>query len=136
MVHLKNANSGKLEARRFCAREMASHLAERAKLAGGGGQFSVCSIFAMKEFEAWLIAGVESLSNARVGTLNARVVPPKNIEDIRGAKAWLSKRMQLKYKPSIHQLPMSEAVDLTEIRAQNLRSFRRLEKAIDELVTA
>jgi hypothetical protein len=44
-----------------CARRVASMLGQDARAARAGEAYSLGSVFAMKEFETWLLAGIESL---------------------------------------------------------------------------
>jgi hypothetical protein len=55
--------------RAFCARDKAWELSKFAREAGAGSLFSVATVFAVKEFETWLIAGVESLAASRFPTV-------------------------------------------------------------------
>ena len=128
--------------RSFCARLVSADLSQRARAAGGGALFSVASVFALQEFESWLIAGVDSLTgknlpDGRPGIKAGIVVPGGDLEDApRDAKGWLKKNMIAGYKETADQQPLTELVDLGAIRRRQLRSFRRLENAIQQLVTA
>ena len=121
---------------------MARSLAERAAGAGAGRLFSLACVFALQEFESWLIAGVESLAGRRLPDGRAGVMakhPPKpsKIEVApRDAKGWLDRAMATGYKATTDQEPLTKIVELDAIRAAGLRSFRRLESAIDDLVDA
>ena len=126
----------------FCARRAAAELATRAHAAGGGKLFSVAVVFALQEYESWLIAGVKSLAGRPLsgnlrGVLPGTAPPDGDLEaSPREAKEWLSKFMPDGYKPTTHQQPLSEIVDIATIRERHLRSFRRFENAVRELVTA
>jgi hypothetical protein len=37
------------------------------------------------------------------------------------------------YKPTTHQLPLTQMLDIEELRSQGLRSFARLERALAEI---
>lgn len=49
----------------FCAKTYAGLLAEKAREEGAGTKFSLAVVFAMAEFESWLIAGCSKLSDLR-----------------------------------------------------------------------
>jgi hypothetical protein len=125
----------------FCPRDLGCYLSRRACEAGGGRTFSVASVFALREYESWLIAGVESLAgkllpNGRAG-VRAGVVPPGgDLEAMRDAKGWLNRQMASGYKPTTDQKPLTELADIDLIRRRNLRSFRRLASAVEQLVGA
>ncbi len=55
-----------VEGQPFCAVEVARRLAERAAIIGAGQLFSLACVFAIQEFESWLIAAVESLAGKRL----------------------------------------------------------------------
>lgn len=128
----------------FCARHAAFDLATAAKEAGGGSQFSVAVVFACREFESWLIAGIESLADRPLSDGRVLIdkydprrdpIPPE-VEAARGAKEWLSKLAKTGYKPTRDQEELTKIVDLDAIRARRLRSFRRFEAAVSQLVGA
>ena len=124
----------------FCARESALELIGIAKERGAGHRFSLAVVFACMEFESWLIAGIGSLTGKDLID-KAVVIPsnfklPVNIETApRDAKKYLH-RMLSGYRPTRHQAMLTEMVDLNTIREQNMRSFRRLENALDEMILA
>lgn len=126
----------------FCAKSKAWELSKLARHAGAGSQFSVATVFAVKEFETWLIAGVESLvgrtlPDNRKGVRAGVIAPSGNLEEQpRDAKGWLSRNMHNGYKPSTDQKHLTQMVDLETIRKRGLRSFRRFEKALQELIDA
>jgi hypothetical protein len=128
----------------FCAMKAAQHLSQLARQAGGGSFFSVAIVIALQEYESWLIAGVEWLAgktypDGRPGIQRDAVSPSGNLEEApRDAKKWLSSHMNEGYKPTVDQGPLTRLLlkeDLTLVR-QRMRSFRRLEHAIQVLVDA
>ncbi len=127
---------------KFCARNKAWELSRFARQAGAGSHFSVATVFAVQEYETWLIAGVESLAgkpfpDGRRGVNQGVVAPSGNLEEApRGAKGWLNGKMSRGYKPAKDQKALTEMVDLDLIRGRALRSFRRLENAVRELADA
>jgi hypothetical protein len=54
----------------------------------------------------------------------------------RDAKGWLSKSIVNGYKETLHQEPLSAAVDLKQMRDRKMRSFRRLETSVEMLLEA
>ena len=76
------------------------------------------------EFESWFLAGAESL-RGRHGLAND-LVPPQDPESIRGAKEWLSDRMESsrKYTEVLDQPALAALVDLEMARRKNQKSFR------------
>lgn len=126
----------------FCAKTIAKELAARATKVGAGSLFSVAVVLATQEFETWLIAGISSLAgveldNGRSGVREGVKAPDLDIESApRNAKGWLSDRMEMGYKPTLDQAPLTKRVDLDVIRARKLRSFKRLEDALNSIITA
>ncbi len=135
---LQDGDTAPLPGQPFCAKEVGASLTERARTTGAGTQFSVSCVFALQEYESWLIAGVESLAgkplpDGRTGAC----APAGDLESApRNAKGWLSQQMENGYKETTHQEPLTDMVDLTVVRQRNLRSFRRLESALRELIEA
>lgn len=81
-------------------------------------------VLANREFEAWFIAGAESLNGQRGFT------PPRGMnrhpETIRGAKEWLSANMVSgKYRETTDQPAFSARIDIPMV-CENSRSFRKL----------
>ena len=132
----------KVQGEVFCAAEVAKKLAQTATLARGGDPFSVATVFACQEFESWLIAGVESLSgrtleDGRRGVEAGTQPPDGDLESKpRDAKGWLSKVMASGYNPVKDQAILTRLVDLESIRNRRMRSFRRLENAVSQIVSA
>ena len=131
-----------VEKQPFCAMRAARRLAAEAQKVGAGSLFSVAIVFACMEFESWLIGGVQSLVNQAfsenrqgIRTLNKQV--PNDPETApRDAKGWLRSVMTTGYKPSRDQAELTRLVDLDAIRNRNLRSFGRMESALQGLVAA
>lgn len=139
---LLDGDEDRVAGKLFCAAEAARMLAREARQARAGELFSVAAVFACQEFESWLIAGVESLagekfSDGRPGVTGGTTPPAQDLElTPRDAKRWLSRVIQSGYNPPRDQAALTELVDLDLIRSRPMRSFRRLESAIQELVTA
>jgi hypothetical protein len=130
------------DARNFCARREAIRLAELAATVGAGSFFSFSSVFACCEYESWLLAGIESLAgkplpDGQPEVPQGTVALAGDLESApRNAKGKLAQLMDGGYKPATHQDQLSRIVDLDTIRSKNLRSFRRLENATNEIVAA
>jgi hypothetical protein len=126
----------------FCARDIGCDLSRRARTVGAGSLFSVACVFALQEFESWLIAGIESVAGKKLADDRISIpadikVPPGNLEEApRGAKGWLNQHMPTGYRETVHQELLTRAIDLNAIRQRGLRSFRRLESALWQLVEA
>ena len=123
----------------FCARDAARTLADDARAARGGEAFSVAVVFAMKEFEAWLLAGVESLRGRTLadgrGTVpNDAKCPEIDVEAKRGAKEEF-KAVVPGYEQSLDQGVLARDVDLARVH-DRCRSFRRFRSAIEQLADA
>lgn len=122
----------------FCAATAARALAVEANKAGAGSICSLAVVFACVEYETWLIAGVESLAgkpfpDGRVGLPSGTVFPSGDPES--HGKRWIEKKWP-GYKPAIHQKELTELLDLNVVRAKELRSFKRLDNAMNQLIRA
>jgi hypothetical protein len=95
----------------------------------------VAIVLAHKEYEAWFLAGIESLAGQH--NLSLKITAPPNCEDIRDAKRWISEHMPPGkiYKETTHQAAMSACFDL-EHAADRSRSFQRLISAIESILNA
>ena len=90
---------------------------------------------ANREYESWFIASLESI--APLAGINETTPVPQNIENIRGAKEWLSRRMARgePYKPTLHQADFSSAVDI-DLARQRSPSFDRFCREVERLLSA
>jgi hypothetical protein len=88
-------------------------------------------VIAWREYEAWLLAAVDSLRAHPAVRDNART--PANPEGNRGAKGRLENLMLESYKETLHQAKFSAQIDLKMAQA-NSRSFRRMVHAVEALV--
>lgn len=93
----------------------------------------VVVVAAVREYEAWFLAGAHSLRGKR-GLPNDLERPP-DVEAIRDAKGWLSARMPSRYSPTLDQPALTMALDLAEAQ-QHSRSFRKLMKGLSLLGSA
>jgi hypothetical protein len=144
VLALLDGDIDKVEGQQFCPGAVARLLAERSKAARGGDAFSVACVFAQREFESWLIAGIDSLAGRslpdgapgiRAGVTSDHINPELAPRD---AKEWLRQHIPGGYKPTTHLKSLTDLLvkDLSVIRSRNLRSFVQFEKAIGELAAA
>ncbi|MEX0885958.1 MAG: DUF4276 family protein [Phycisphaeraceae bacterium] len=123
---------------RFCACHAARWLADAARTIGGGVNFSVAIVFAMQEYEAWLLASVASFAGAELSRGKGFVAPgldaPAEPESIRGAKKALQEMVGA-YAEINDQLMLTRYIDF-QLVGQKCPSFLRLKRAIQQLVDA
>jgi hypothetical protein len=139
---LQDGDLSRVRGEDFCPWRFGARLAEWARDAGGGSVFSVASVFACMEYESWLIACADRLAgqalpDGRPGVRAGTAVPPDDLEKApRDAKGWLDRCMDEGYKNTRDQGPLTQLMTghLDAVRARNLRSFRRLESALCQLV--
>lgn len=122
----------------FCAATAAKLMAEAATRIGAGKNFSLAVVFACVEFETWIIAGAETLAGKAFD--DGRPILPKNIKFPAGhpeshGKRWLEQNCP-GYRPRRDQGPLTKLVDWQVVRDKNLRSFRRLDNAIGQILSA
>lgn len=126
----------------FCATEAARRLVEQAQAVGAGVTFSVAVVFACQEYESWILAALESLAGKKLpdgslGVVADAVAPEGDLELApRDAKGAMRRLLPTGYKPTIHQALLTDLMDLECVRRRPMRSFRRLESAIEQLVAA
>lgn len=111
-----------------CPAELGPDLLRRAKGLRPDADFLIT--LAYREYESWFIAAAESLRGCC--GLPMELSPPSDIDSIRGAKEWLSRRMPRKYDPLVHQLEFTKHMDLEQASA--LPSFRRFRERIQEFL--
>lgn len=97
--------------------------------------FPVVIVFAYREYEAWFLAGLPSIA-ASTALLPDGLTYLADPEAKRGVKEWLSNQMPRgrKYEPTQHQALFTRSLDFQQ--ARQAPSFRRLERALDELLNA
>jgi len=127
----------------FCVKRSGEALVEEAREVGAGKTFSLACVFARQEYESWLLAGVSSLAGkplspgGRPGVRADAVAPVGDLELApRDAKGSMNALMTSGYNPPRDQAALTRLVDLEEIRRRQMRSFRRLESALAQLVDA
>lgn len=139
---VQDGDLSRIRGEAFCPPGFGLRLAEWARNAGGGSVFSVASVFACMEYESWLIACADylagiSLPDGRPGIRSGTTIPTGDLEAMpRDAKGWLDGCMDAGYKNTRDQEPLTQLMvkHLDALRARNLRSFRRLETALQQLV--
>ena len=111
-----------LDADDDCPAELGPRILERAQRVAPHRPISV--VLANREFEAWFLAGAESLNGKRGFTyVEAREFDP---EATRDAKGWLSERMGAnRYRETTDQPAFAALLDLPLAHARS-RSFRKL----------
>jgi len=114
----------------FCTKETARTLAKMAQEhARAGDVFSFAVVFAIKEFESWILAGHPDFYTQMGG---------KNVEDSpRDAKRRI-KELKGGYQETLDQAPMVRKIELEPLltREPRVRSFVRLDHAVRELIEA
>jgi hypothetical protein len=92
----------------------------------------IAVVLAEKEFEAWFLAAAESLRGKR--GLPRNLQPPKNPESIRGAKEWLSKKMNPErvYSETTDQPALTAEFDMELARCAG--SFDKCFRDIQNLI--
>ena len=117
----------------FCAATIAEFLALQAQAVGAGSLFSLAVVFARQEYESWLIAG-HSEPDLRLKPGVALLTG--NLEDApRSAKEWLVRNRRDGYKPTRHQKSLTSTLNF-DLLAPRMRSFRRLENAVQQIIAA
>lgn len=116
-----------------CPKELAPTLAAWAQEAAGTTPCAV--VMANREYEAWLLAGVESLRGT--AGIRADAAQHPDPESPRDAKSELESRMRpgFSYSPTVDQASLTASVDL--VRAyRSCRSFRKLVAAFGVFLAA
>lgn len=111
-----------------CPLELATSLARAAQSA----PVPVEIVIAWREFEAWLLASMESLRAHPLLRDDAAV--PDNPEARRDAKGVLSSQMTETYRETRHQVKLTAAMDLTMASSRS-RSFQRMVHAVQRLLS-
>ena len=95
----------------------------------------VAVVLAKHEFEAWFLAAAESLRGRR--GLRNNIHSPDDPEAIRGAKEWLSQRMQRgeTYKSKQDQPALTKLFDMEQARQADSfdKCYRDIVRLLDEL---
>jgi hypothetical protein len=114
-----------------CPAQLGRHLLERAT--SSRPDLCISVVLACREYEAWFLAGAESLAGKR--SLSQDLLSPPNAEAIRDAKRWLTDRMQgsAAYSATQDQAALTAVLDL-EIARKRSRSLRKLWKEVESIM--
>lgn len=95
----------------------------------------VAVVLAKWEYESWFLAAAESLATSRV--LVAGLAAPPRPEEVRGAKEWLSDRMEgsRRYKETLDQPALTAVFDIGTARRRS-DSFDKCCRDITRLLGA
>jgi hypothetical protein len=101
-----------LDADDGCPADLATTLLARARATS---DLDISIVLAKREFEAWFLAAAVSLRGRR--GLATDLEPPADPESVRGAKEWLSRRMEgHPYSPPLDQPALCAKMDLDAAR--------------------
>lgn len=137
---LLDGDAPRFQGHDFCAAQVARALAANAAPLVERHGISVAVVFACQEFESWLIAGIDTLGGVELpegrGVVPSHLQPPEaDLEETpRDAKGWLRANLPA-YRQTLDQAALAANMDL-EVLAKRMRSYRRLEHAIAQLVAA
>ena len=99
------------------------------------GNLPIAVVLAKREFESWFLAAAVSLRGQR--GLKSDLEPPNDPEAIRGAKEWLSLRMEGAgtYKPTVDQPKLTYRIDFNQARRAHSfnKCYRDIVYLIEEL---
>lgn len=114
-----------------CPRDEARSLAEAWRV--HALPFPVAVVLAHREFEAWFLASLPSIT-PNVADLPDNLVCEKEPESLRGVKEWLTAQMPKgrTYEATLHQKAYAKHLD-PKAAQERSRSFRRLVSALDTL---
>ena len=91
----------------------------------------IATVLAKCEYEAWFLASIESIAGSR--TLSGDLAAPPAAESVRGAKEWLSRRMQVPYRPVADQPALTARFDMALAR-RRAQSFDKMWRAVSALL--
>ncbi len=113
-----------------CPATEAPRILSRARQNAPGVRVEV--VMAKREYEAWFLAGAESIAGKR--TLPRDLQSPADPETIRDAKGWLGNRMARGYSETVDQPALSALVDLDMAQSRS-RSFDKLVRSVAALLS-
>ena len=121
-----------LDADEDCPKDLAAKLQDEAAMARSDRRIRV--VVAKSEYESWFLAAALSIAGKR--GIEESVVPPRNSEEIRDAKGWISKRMPSgrSYRPTLDQAALTALFDLAA--ARTAPSFDKLWREVVAWLTA
>ena len=108
-----------------CPAELGPELVRWAK--ADATDLTCVVVLAHREYEAWLLAGIESLR--QVTDVRSDVATHPAPESPRDAKQALTQRMATRYLPTVHQARFTSQFDLRQAFRRS-RSFRKLTLSI------
>lgn len=115
-----------------CPGSFAQELAKRAKKLKLPHPIGI--VVATVEYEAWLIASIETIAPKHPKVLRQNVKCQQDPDKVSDPKGWLKQnRSEKPYDEAVHQGRMTEDIDF-DCAERNSRSFRRLLKTIEEIV--
>ncbi len=111
-----------------CPKEEAQRLA--AEIRSQAARLPVAIVLAHREYEAWFLASIETIAPQ----YGEDLTPPADVESVRDAKGWLSRRLFPggRYKETAHQPSMTTEIDF-DLAARRSRSFSRFLHAVELL---
>ena len=116
-----------------CPAELGPVLLHRASQARS--DLPIAVVLAKYEFEAWFLAAAESLRGQR--GLGGNIHPPNDPEAIRGAKEWLSQRMESNrtYRETQDQPALTALFDIKQARRAGSfdKCYRDIVRLLNEL---
>ena len=116
-----------------CPAELGPALLHRASQARS--DLPIAVVLAKHEFEAWFLAAAESLRGRR--GLRNDLNPPDNPEGVRGAKEWLSHRMEGRrsYSETYDQPALTALFDIEQARQADSfdKCYRDIVRLLGEL---
>jgi hypothetical protein len=113
-----------------CPAQVGPELLKRAIAARSNIPIAV--VLAKREFESWFLTAADSLRGFR--GLEAEIASPDDPEAIRGAKEWLSSRMETHYSETLDQPAFAARLDLEMARRAD--SFDKFYREVVRLVKA
>lgn len=114
-----------------CAATLGPELQECAEEKSGG--IPVYVVLAVREYEGWLLASMNSL-RGKAGTTDTPNLPANGPESVRDAKGWVARNMvALRYSATVDQAKLTAWLDVS-LAYQGSRSFRKLFSAMSDLV--
>ena len=98
---------------------------------GAGITYPAAVVLLQQEYEMLMLASCSSLTDLKEGTL-----APSNIETVRGCKEWLHQNLKQGYASIPRQAELTRQLSMELLVQANVRSYKRFQHAIKELVTA
>lgn len=127
-----------MDAEEQCAMQLASEFSRR--ILAMGVRFTVATVIAKSEYEAWFLASLETIAGEKLGKrqcLPAGLSYSDNVEDRVGVKGWITRQLSEEriYKETLDQVAMTRLLDPVKARERS-RSFCRLCHTLEQVVEA